>query len=93
MITRNTAECYEAGKNIWMEAKEMTNPDLLIYPNAGRFHCKGFGAGSGCAFWEPCLAMNRGEDHQYALDTMFQKLDRHYWEEAKPSTEKRMDPL
>jgi hypothetical protein len=37
--------------------------------------------------------MNRGEDHQYALDTMYQKLDRHYWEEAKPSTEKRMDPL
>lgn len=93
MVMRNADECRQAGLYIWMEAKEMTNPNLLIYPNAGRFHCKGFTAASGCAFWEPCLAKNRGEDYQYALDTMYQKLDRHYWEEAKPTTEKRMDPL
>jgi hypothetical protein len=91
-IYRNEEECKQAGRNIWMEAKEMTNPDLLIYPNAGRFHCKGFTPASGCAFWEPCLAKNRGEDHQYALDTMYQKLDRHYWEEAEPTTDKRMEP-
>jgi len=92
IIHRNAEECRQAGINIWMEAKEMTNPDLFIYPNAGRFHCKGFSPSSGCAFWEPCLGKNRGEDYQYSLDTMFQKLDRHYWEDAPPSTDKRMEP-
>jgi hypothetical protein len=87
-VFRNDEECRQAGINIWMEAQEMTNHNLLIYPNAGRFHCKGLGAFSGCAFWEPCLAKNRGEDYQYALDTMYQKLDRHYWETEEPSTDK-----
>jgi len=93
MVTRNDEECVQAGINIWKEAKEMTNPDILIYPNQGRFHCKGLSASSGCAFWEPCLAKNRGEDVQYALDTMYQKLDRHYWETAEPTTDKRMESL
>jgi hypothetical protein len=91
-IDRNAEQCRNAGENIWKEAKEMTNPDLLIYPNPGRFHCKGFGPSSGCAFWEPCLGKERGEDFTYSLDTMFDKLDRHYWEDAKPSTDKRMEP-
>jgi hypothetical protein len=89
MIMRNDVECKEAAYNIWLEARDMTNPSLAIYPNQGRFHCKGFTPASGCAFWEPCLAKNRGEDHQYALDTMYQRLDRHYWEDAEPTTEKR----
>jgi hypothetical protein len=93
MITRNEEECRQAGINIWKEAKEMTNPDILIYPNQGRFHCKGLSASSGCAFWEPCLAKNRGEDVEYALNTMYQKLDRHYWETAEPTTDKRMESL
>lgn len=92
-VMRNDHECKEAGENIWKEAKEMTNPDLLIYPNQGRFHCKGLGAFSGCAFWEPCLGMNRGEDYQYSLDTLYDKLDRHYWETAEPTTDKRMESV
>lgn len=87
-VFRNDEECTQALENLWKEAKEMTNPNLLIYPNQGRFHCKGFGNFGGCAFWEPCLGKNRGEDYQYALNTMYQKLDRHYWEDAKPSTER-----
>jgi PD-(D/E)XK nuclease superfamily protein len=92
-VMRNDHECREAGINIWKEAKEMTDPDLLIYPNAGRFHCKGQGAFSGCAFWDPCLAMNRGEDHVYALETMYDKLDRHYWEDVQPSTDKHLEKV
>jgi|SRR6185436_8242078 len=92
-VFRNEEECVQAGINLWMEAGEMTNPNLHIYPNQGRFHCKGLGAYSGCAFWDPCLGKNRGEDYQYALDTMYQKLDRHYWEEAEPTTDKHMEKL
>jgi len=87
-VMRNNHECKEAGEMIWMEAKDMVNPELSIYPNQGRFHCKGLGAFSGCAFWDACLGKNRGEDFQYTLDTMFDKLDRHYWETDEPSTDK-----
>lgn len=92
-VFRNESECSEAGINIWMEAKDMVNPELSIYPNQGRFHCKGFGNFGGCAFWEPCLGKNRGEDYQYALDTMYEKRTRHYWEDAPPSTDKVMEKV
>lgn len=92
-VMRNDDQCKSAGRNIWMEAKEMTNPDLLIYPNQGRFHCKGFSNASGCAFWDACLGKERGEDYQYTLDTMFQKLDRHYWETAEPTTDRRLESM
>jgi hypothetical protein len=91
-VFRNDDQCKNALANLWMEAKEMVNPDLNIYPNQGRFHCKGFGNFGGCAFWDACLGKERGEDFQYTLDTMFDKLDRHYWEDAPATTDKRMEP-
>jgi hypothetical protein len=90
-IHRTVDELRACGTNIYLEAREMTYPKLALYPNPGRFHCKGFGANSGCAFWEPCLGKNRGEDYEYTLDTMFEKRTKHYWEEAKPSTDQRME--
>jgi hypothetical protein len=93
IVNRNDEQCRNASLNIWKEAKEMTNPDLLIYPNPGRFHCKGQSTFSGCAFFEPCLGKERGEDVLYSLETMFDKLDRHYWEDAEPTTDKRMEPV
>lgn len=92
-VFRNDVQCQNAFRNLWMEAKEMTSPDLLIYPNQGRFHCKGFGNFGGCVFWDACLGKERGEDYQYTLDTMFQHLDRHYWEDAPPSTDKFKEPV
>jgi hypothetical protein len=87
-VFRNDEQCANAMRNLWMEAKEMTSPDLLIYPNQGRFHCKGFGNFGGCAFWDPCLGKERGEDYTYSLETLYDKRDRHYWEDAEPSTDK-----
>jgi len=92
-VQRNDSECEEAQRMIYLEARDMTNPSLPIYPNAGRFHCKGFSTFSGCAFFEVCLGTNRGEDVQYGLNTMFDKLDRHYWEDQEPSTDKRMEQV
>lgn len=92
MVNRNDEECRQAAINIWMEARDLTNPDIAIYPNPGRFHCKGFGPDSGCAFWDPCLGKNRGEDVEYSLNAMFEKRTRHYWEDAPPTTDKRMEP-
>jgi hypothetical protein len=82
VINRNTEELVQAGLNLAMEALDMTDPNLRIYPNPGRFAC------GGCAFKEPCLGTNRGEDVLYTLESLFEKRTRLYWETAEPSTEK-----
>jgi len=81
-IHRNDTELDSCGYNIWLEACEMTDPNLRIYPSAGRFTC------NGCAFSEPCLALNRGEDVAHYMDTMYEKKDRHYYDEKPSSTDK-----
>jgi hypothetical protein len=79
-ISRTWQELVNAGQDLYREAQEITDPNLRIYPSPGRFSC------NFCAFKDPCLAKNRGEDYQYALDTMFEKRERHYYE--APSTDK-----
>ena len=81
-VHRNETELESAGYNIWLEALEMTDPNLRIYPSPGRFAC------NGCAFQEPCLGLNRGEDVKYYLETMYEKKDRHYYDEKELSTDK-----
>jgi len=92
-VERSDTECEVFWHTIEMEARDMTNPTLPIYPNAGRFHCKGFSTFSGCAFFEVCLGTNRGEDVAYGLATMFDRRDRHYWEEEEPTTDKRKEAV
>jgi hypothetical protein len=81
-ISRNATELTNAGYNIWQEAMEITDPNLRIYPSPGRFSC------SFCAFLQPCLGKNRGEDYQYTLDTMYEKRSRHYFQLQPLSTDK-----
>lgn len=72
-VMKTDAELEEIERNLFYEAADMTDPNLRIYPAAGRFSC-GF-----CAFRQPCLERNRQGDHQYMLDTLFDKRDKHYW--------------
>lgn len=81
-IHRNSIELKNAGLNIWLEARDITDPQLRIYPSAGRFSC------NGCAFREPCLGMNRGEDYLYTLNTMFEKRERAYYEKEASTDSK-----
>lgn len=83
VVHRNETELQQAAWNVYKEAVEMTNPDLLIYPNAGRFNC------TTCAFRQPCIGQNQGEDFLYTLSTMFDKRRYHYWEDKVPSTESK----
>lgn len=62
------------------EALDMTDPNLRVYPNSGRFSC------SFCAFRQPCMGKNNGEDYEYTLDTMFDKLE-HYYIRQEASTD------
>lgn len=80
---RSDAQLNQCGINIYKESVEMINPDLHIYPNAGRFNCQT------CAFAQPCLEQNSEGDVLYTLETLFDKRKYHYWEDKKPSTESK----
>jgi hypothetical protein len=79
-IHKNDYEIQQIGKNIYLEALDIIR-DPLVYPTPGRFSCPS------CLFRQPCLGVNQGEDYEYTLSTMFEKHDRHYYEEKEPSTE------
>lgn len=81
-IHRNDHELKMAGEVIFDIASDMTDPNVRIYPAPGKFNCQN------CAFQEPCLSQNRGEDFEYTLDSLFEKRERHYYETEK-STDKR----
>lgn len=81
-VHRGDVELDSCAYNIWLEACEMTAPNLRIYPSPGRFTC------NGCAFAEPCLGLNRGEDVAHYMATMYEKKDRHYYDEKPLSTDK-----
>jgi len=72
-IAKTDQELEEIERNLFNEAADMVDPNLRVYPSAGRFSC-GF-----CAFRQPCLEKNRQGDYQYMLDTLFEKRDKHYW--------------
>jgi hypothetical protein len=82
-ITRTPTELKNAGINIMHEAREIIDLTMPLYPSPGRYGC------NFCAFREPCVAKNRGEDFEYTLESLFEKRNRHYWETAPSTTDKR----
>ncbi len=64
-IHRNKASLEFVGRNIYMEASEMLDPAVNIYPSPSYFNC------NGCRFLEPCIAQQNGYDHQFILDELF----------------------
>lgn len=72
-IVKSDDELEEIERNLFYEASEMCNPNLLIYPSPGRFSC------GMCAFRQPCLEKNRQGDYKYILDTLFDRRKSHYW--------------
>jgi hypothetical protein len=79
---RSDIEMEQAGLNIGMEALEMIDPKLRIYPSPGRFGC------SFCAFRTPCMGKNQGEDYVYTLETLYERRE-HYYVRDKASTESK----
>lgn len=81
-VIKTDAELEEIEKNIGYEALDMIDPNLRIYPSAGRFGC------SFCAFRQPCLEANGQGDVQFALDSLFEKRE-HYYVRQAASTESK----
>jgi hypothetical protein len=79
-ITKNDYELEQIGLNVYYEALDMIdNP--RIYPTPGRFACRN------CAYRQPCLGQNQGEDYHYTLRTMFDKHEKHYYEDQERTTD------
>lgn len=68
--------------NIGLEALDIIDQGLRIYPSPGRFGC------TSCAFRQPCLEQNAGGDYPYMLDTLYERRE-HYYVRTEPSTETR----
>lgn len=81
-IHKSDDEVTSMEYNIGMEALDMIDPGLRIYPSPGRFGC------NFCAFRQPCMEKNSHGDYQYALDTMFEQRE-HYYVRTEPSTESK----
>lgn len=81
-IYKSDYELDQIGRNIFLEAQDMIDENLRIYPSAGRFSC------SFCAFRQPCLGMNAGEDYMYTLTSMFERRE-HYYVREEASTESK----
>jgi hypothetical protein len=82
-VHRSETELANIGYYIWLEAMDILSPTLRLYPSPGRFSC------SFCAYKEPCIEKNRGEDFEYTLATLFEKRTKAYYEERAPSTDSR----
>ncbi|MGQ0793297.1 MAG: hypothetical protein ACT4NX_04325 [Deltaproteobacteria bacterium] len=66
-VPRSRAAIENFGRQIVMEAMEMANPEVRIYPSPSRENC------STCAFVKPCIAMNEGQDASPQLSEFYRK--------------------
>lgn len=70
--TKTDAEVRQTEINIGLEALDIIDSKLRIYPSPGRFGC-GF-----CAFRQPCLEANAEGDPQTLLDELFVQREAYY---------------
>lgn len=81
-IAKSDNEIDSIERDIGLEALDMVDPKVRIYPSAGRFGC------TFCAFRQPCMEKNDKGDFQYALDTLFERRE-HYYVRQEASTESK----
>jgi hypothetical protein len=81
-IYKSDYELEEFERNLIAETREMIRPDIAIYPEPSRFGC------GGCAYKEPCLSKNAGQDYEYTLQTMFEVKEPYYRRNLPLSTER-----
>lgn len=65
-VTRNATQIANAGIRLYHEAKDMLDPDLVLYPNPSKnYSCLN------CRFRSPCIAAEDGSDWQAILDNNY----------------------
>lgn len=73
IVIKSDKELNNIGYNLTLEAQDMIEPKLRIYPSVGRYGC------SNCAYRQPCVAKFMGEDYIYTLDSLFNKVEHRYY--------------
>lgn len=77
IVIKSDQELANIGENLTLEAMDMVDANLRIYPSVGRYGC------SNCAYREPCVAQFRGEDYTYTLDSLFNKVEHRYYHKER----------
>jgi len=83
-IYRNEHMAQAEALKILMEAEDMLNPDLPLYPNPTR-QCHWM-----CSFLAPCVTMDDGGDWEYELNQEFSERDQapdRMWRRRLPTVE------
>lgn len=62
-IIKTEKNLRSVAENLYYTARDMIDPSLHVYPNAGTYSC------SGCAYYTPCLAKFLGEDYRHSLNS------------------------
>jgi hypothetical protein len=81
-LYRNSHQCEAEGVKILLEAADMLNPQLDLYPNPTR-DC------SFCSFKGPCISIDSGEDWEQELALFFKTREPVYdsWRQHLPTLE------
>lgn len=66
-VPRSRTELENFGSRLALEALDMTDPEVRLYPNPSKEIC------SNCAYRPPCIAMNEGSDSKIVLETSYRK--------------------
>jgi hypothetical protein len=66
-VIQSDAKLENVLTNVSMEAMDITDPDLLVYPSPSKMNC------SGCAFKTPCLGKFNNDDYLYTLESLYDK--------------------
>lgn len=61
-VHRSDKELDNLGHRIYMEALDILDPDLHIYPSPTRMNCQG------CSYREPCVMKQEGSDYEFLLN-------------------------
>lgn len=82
-VYRNKHTSEAAAQNILLEASDMLDPNLSIYPNPTRM-CPNY-----CPFFSPCVSKDDGSDweHQLALDFVPRPAGYDEWRTELPTPE------
>lgn len=67
-IRKAPEQLKNIGKNIALEAADMVDDNLRIYPSFGRFSCPS------CAYRSPCSMVEDSNDYLFTLNSMFRKV-------------------
>lgn len=66
-IIQDDTKLENVMSNVAMEAMDMIDPLILVYPSPSKQNC------TRCAYRAPCLGKFNGEDYEYTLKTSFEK--------------------